>query len=276
MELKNLLIESKEIDTRDQTPLFVYRFSETVDRKVFAMIKDTLKQKKCYYSGFKKGFICKEQLSLEDIKLNDSLKNDTVINNNSNNKIVYYKTLMEYISIDDLKKYVDVYIKENEGVLNQFTRWGDSYEEAYIKYKNITLQEIDTHFKKGVDSYSNTLRYIREAIIWKSLNKDKKDFRANADEFYYMAIWDKLPTIKGLKLTDKTYTAVWGYDQTNVDIAYLLNKKFNGLYVFIFGRNILFTRLKDNTFNDGVRYFREDNNPFETFKRDASVTGQYR
>jgi len=31
MELKDLLIESKEFDTRDQTPLFVYRFSETVE-----------------------------------------------------------------------------------------------------------------------------------------------------------------------------------------------------------------------------------------------------
>ena len=76
-------------------------------------------------------------------------------------------------------------------------------------------------------------------------------------------------------MTDKTYTAVWGYDQTNVDIAYLLNKKFNGLYVFIYSYNIVFTRLKDNQFSDGSLHFSEDKNPFETFKMDASVTGQY-
>jgi len=44
MELKDLLIESTEIDTRDQTPLFVYRLNETIDRKTFIAIRETFKR----------------------------------------------------------------------------------------------------------------------------------------------------------------------------------------------------------------------------------------
>lgn len=270
MELKGLLIESLEQDTRDLSNIYVYRFKSKVDYKVFKQIQATFKDLKVYYSGFKKGFISKEKLNLENIKVSDS---DIVIKNKNNNKITYHKTLLEYITIEELKEYLKEYAAAN---YDKYYMWS-RYENATVYYNEL-CEDIDRRFKKGVDSYYNELSYIRSAIVWKSLNLNKDSFRANGSELYYMAIWEKLPIIEDLKTTDKHYTAIWGYDQTNVNIATLLNKRFNGLNVLVDTgqKRVYFTRLKDNSFNDGVRYFNEDKNWQETFKMDASVTGQYR
>ena len=82
--------------------------------------------------------------------------------------------------------------------------------------------------KRGYDSFD--LTYIRQAIIYKSLGLSLDEFRANSHELRYKAIWDLLPVVEGLKIDrSKAYTASWGYDQTNIDIAYELNKKVWGL-----------------------------------------------
>ena len=73
-----------------------------------------------------------------------------------------------------------------------------------------------------------------------------------------------------------------GYDQTNVDIAYRLNKKFNGLDVLYSPTEpdrILIKRIKENyyfAFKHRSGYYSRDDNPLKTFENDASQTGQYR
>ena len=103
------------------------------------------------------------------------------------------------------------------------------------------------------------------------------EFRSNGDTLYYRAIWDKLPVIPGLKLTNEAYSAMWGYDQTNVDIAYRVNQRVWGLDIFRdLDGNYYLVRMKDGRFHDSVRYFSRDHNPEKTFEQDASQTGQYR
>ncbi len=271
--MKELFIEKLEKDTRDDSDLFVYRLKDQLDYKEFKRVSELLKSVKIYYSKFKGGFISKEKIDFDSL---DFEKAPAKAKEKTSNKIIYNKLFTDYISIEEYKNYMlNDYLKENENALNYFHQYAASYDEALEKYKNDTLIKINYMFRPDNIDYYNDLKYIREAIVWKSLNKEKNRFYANGDNSFYMAIWDKLPIIEGLKYTDKAYTAVWGYDQTNVDIAYLLNKKFNGLYILVYGYTVVFTRLKDNKFNDGVRYFSEDSNPEKTFLMDASVTGHY-
>lgn len=272
MKLNNLLVESLEKDTRDQTDLFVYRTTEKLSSAKFKALREFLKDHKTYYSGFKKGFISKNKLDVENLTIDlKVVKSDK----KTSKRISYFKTLLEYTDLESVKTYLKEYSKHNYNKYYMYGRY-----ENHEQYYNELVDNLEHSFRKDKDSYSNNLRYIRDAIVWKSLKLDKEQFRANGYELYYLAIWDKLPVIDNLEMTNKAYTAVWGYDQTNVSIAYLLNKKFNGLNVLvdINEKHIYFTRLKDNSFSDkdGVRYFTEDPNPNETFKADASVTGQYR
>lgn len=273
-KLKDLFIEALEKDTRDNSDLFVYRLKSQLDYKDFQKVSKMLKNNKIYYSRFKNGFISKTKIDFDILDL--EVKETST--KQKSKRIIYNKLLTDYITIDEYKNYMlNDYLEENTNALNYYHKWTNSYDEAIEKYKRETAKHIDFMFNedKRQKDYYNDLSYIREAIIWKSLGKDKHDFYCNGDNSRYTAIWDKLPIIEGLDFTNKAYTAIWGYDQTNVDIAYLLNKKFNGLYVLVYNKTVVFTRLKDNTFNDGVRYFTQDDNPEKTFQLDASITGHY-
>ena len=55
---------------------------------------------------------------------------------------------------------------------------------------------------------------------------------------------------------------MWGYDQTNVDIAYRVNQRVWGLDIFRdLDGNYYLVRMKDGRFHDSVRYFSRDHNP---------------
>jgi hypothetical protein len=202
-------------------------------------------------------------------------------------KVEYFKNLLDYITIEEYKDFLQQYAKEN-----LHKSW--TYRHGYFKTNDEALQiytkELFDNLEHSMqyDSFGDISYYIRETIIHKSLGltlEDKIDL--NGDGIYYAAIWDKLPIIEGLEVTDEAYTASWGYDQTNIDIAYRLNKKVWGLDVLKCNTSYSYylVRIKDTSkpnnyfaFSDknGVRNFRRDLKPLKTFEMDASQTGQYR
>ena len=101
--------------------------------------------------------------------------------------------------------------------------------------------------------------YIRQAIIWKSLDRDMMKFHCNGDNAHYYAVWDRLPTITGLKPSGKVYSAMWGYDQTQITTATHYGRAF-GLDVLITGgysyQEVFLKRIgKDGRFSEGCMYF---------------------
>jgi len=272
-QLKKLIVESLEKDTRDDSDLFVYRLNETVDKKQFAVIKEAFMKNKGYYSKFKKGFISKQKINIDSLVFDE-----TVAPTVKTKKVEYSKHLKDYITKDDLMNYIPVYCKTN---LKQSWYYGRnaSFDEDLKDYIKNTIDNMSRLFKD--EKYDNfELRYIRHAIIWKSLGFEIEKFYTNGDPLYYEAIWHTLPIIKDLKMTDEAYTSMWGYDQTNVDIAYRLNKKVWGLDVFYQSTTptrIYFVRLDNDRFvADKIKYFSKDNDPYRTFQNDASITGHYR
>lgn len=264
---------SKETDTRDNTNLYVVRFENKLSSAEFNAIKEILLENKIYYSSFKKGFISKKEISddfMQSVVFNSdepSAKEETT----KQSKIVYHKFLSDYLTIEQLKEKMNEYAIYRSK--NQYFNGRQSIDE--IK------ESLNGYIKGfGKDGYYNTLDYIREAIIHKSLGLERETLYTNGSTFPYFAIWDLLPTIKGLKLTEKWYYSSWGYDQTNIDIAWVLNTRLFGLTILVEenqGKYLLKRISKDNTFNDGCRYFWEGKgNPQETRERDCSYTGQYR
>jgi len=200
-------------------------------------------------------------------------------------KVEYFKNLLDYITIEEYKDFLKEYAKEN-----LFKSW--NYQHTAYKTNKEALENYEKELFDNLKNDSKydwfgELRYIREAIIHKSLGLTLDDrFSTNGESKYYKAIWNKLPTIEGLEITSEAYSASWGYDQTNIDIAYRLNKKVWGLDILKDNDgNYYLVRMKDTTkpqnyfaFSDknGVRNFRRDLKPLETFKQDASQTGYYR
>lgn len=76
-QLKKLIVESLEKDTRDDSDLFVYRLSETVDKKDFAIIKEAFMKNKGYYSKFKKGFISKQKIDIDGLVFDEAIMSKT-------------------------------------------------------------------------------------------------------------------------------------------------------------------------------------------------------
>jgi len=268
MKLNELLEFREGEDTRTKETLNIYKIKKNLSKEDYIKLNVSMKEKGCYYSKFVSGFICKTKLDLDVPEGKPLMKEDK-------KNVKYSKNLTDYISLEKYKEFLKNYAKEN---------WSKSYhckrnyyrtgDEAIQGYTKELLDNVEHSIKFD---WFGKLKYIRQAILAKSLGYSQDEFRSNGDSLYYKAIWDKLPIIPGLKLTDEAYTAVWGYDQTNVDIAYRLNKRVWGLDIFrdIDG-NYYLVRMKDGRFHDGVRYFSRDSNPFETFKMDASQTGQYR
>jgi len=177
-------------------------------------------------------------------------------------------------------------MEEYQAFLKQHARENYNNSWNYRRGNHKTTEEaIESYEKELLDNMEHCikfdwfgkLKYIRQAILSKSLGYEPDKFRCNGDSLYYKAIWNKLPIIEGLKETDEAYTASWGYDQTNIDVAFRLNQRVWGLDIFRDNSGDFYlVHMKDGTFHDSIRYFSRDLNPWETFKQDASQTGHYR
>lgn len=257
----------KETDTRDGSDLYVIRFSEKLSADVYKEISNIFKAEKIYYSSFKKGFISKREItketvesliSLLDVELKQTNKKATTVAPSAP-RVEYKTKATDYLTYEELLEKAKEYSGKESGI----SYWGrrESNEEIYKRVVEI----IDRLYK---DNYENELRYVREAILHKSLGRPFDEFGNRS--FVYFAIWDSLPVIPGLEITEKAFTAVWGYDQTNVSVAFLLNKKVWGLDVAVSGRDYYLVRIKDNSFSskNGVERFSYDPNYQETMKLD--------
>ena len=159
--------------------------------------------------------------------------------------ITYHKNVSDYISIEEYEKALREYYNPK-----RYDRNTPEERESFIKYNLETTYNSD-------NEYRNISKYIRQSIIWKSLNMNPEKFYCNGDNYKYMAIWDKLPTIDGLK-PGKKYAAMWGYDQTQITTATHYGKAF-GLDVLITGHfgggEVLLKRITNDRFSDGCMYF---------------------
>jgi len=161
--------------------------------------------------------------------------------------VAYYKNISDYITKEEFKQALQEYYKDNKS--GRFTQ-----EEAdrCIKYALENYYQTES-------KYQNLTEYIRQAIVWKSIGGTIEKFRCNGDNVKYFAIWDKLPTINNLKKTNQKYSAMWGYDQTQITTATYYGKAF-GLDVLITGGygsgDVLLKRIaKDGTFSESCMYF---------------------
>lgn len=268
MNLNEVLEFREGEDTRTKEALNIYKIKKDLTKEDYIKLNVSMKEKGCYYSKFVSGFICKTKLDLDVPEGEPLMKEDK-------KNVKYHKNLTDYITVDEYKEFLKKYASENYHKSWSFKNGPRvSNEEAIENYTKELLYNMEQSIKYD---WFGKLKYVRQAILDKSLGIEKEKHRSNGDFLYYRAIWDKLPVIPGLKLTDEAYTANWGYDQTNIDIAYRLNKRVWGLDIFrdIDGSYYL-VHLKDGSFHDSVRYFRRDLNPWETFKQDASQTGNYR
>lgn len=271
--LKDLLVESLEKDTRDNSDLYVYTILDKLSKNDYIILNNYLKQHKVYYSRFKKGFISKTKIDLEamiDFNIKVAPKQSKAA------KVDYSWFLKDYTT----KEKLYTFIKEVFCPNNLQGSWYIGKSESYSKdLENFINDTIADYERRDFDKIE--LRYIREVIIHKSLGYDIKDLRLNGNKLLYELIYNDLPIIEGLELTNERFTAMWGYDQTNVDIAQRLNKKVWGLDIFkdiTSYHGYWLVRVKDNRFSDKdkVMNFSLDNNYLETFKHDASQTGYYR
>jgi len=223
MKTNEVLEFRKGTDTRTGDDLIIYSIKSKLSKADYIKLNQTLKGHECYYSRFAKGFICKTELP-DEIEL--STKTNTKPSRSGNVK--YEKNLLDYITMEEYKNFLTQYAKDN---------YRNSWHYRVGSYVSIE-NAIDIYEKELLENLNHSMKYdsfgdlgsIREAIIHKSLGLSKDDFRES--RLYYLAIWDKLPIIEGLEETKEAYTAMWGYDQTNVDIAFKLNKKVWGLDAF--------------------------------------------
>lgn len=270
----------KGYNEKKQKDMFIIDLSERVTKEQMEM----LKLNKVYYSPFLKSFISYNEITSEDIT--EILNTTNTEKKTNTKKIEYYKNLFDYISVEEYQDFILNYYSDFEKLPNWYKFRHQTIQEDIEAYQREQISWFNEAINKWGKEYFK-LTYIRHAIVSKSLGLEKEEFsrfNANGDGLRYIAIWDKLPIIEDLKIDkSQAYTASWGYDQTNVDIAYLLNKKVFGLDVAIVTtnhNNIMFVRVKHNekyfNFGDGVRNFSKDSNPFKTFEQDASQTGQYR
>lgn len=159
--------------------------------------------------------------------------------------VKYYNNVSDYITIEEFESKIIEYYDSDYYINDE---WYKIHRDEVIQE---SLRNYNTELK-----YNNISQTIREAIIGKSLGFEKKCF-----DYKIYAVWDKLPTIEGLK-AGKVYSAMWGYGQTQITTATHYGKAF-GLDVLVTGsfggRNILLKRIRqDGTFKDGCMYFSEN------------------
>jgi hypothetical protein len=158
--------------------------------------------------------------------------------------VAYHKNISDYITRDEYETFLRGYHAPE-----RFRTEED--REDYIQHRLANNYQSD-------NEYDNLTKYIRQAIIWKSLDMPREEFQANGDRARYLAVWDKLPTIDGLK-PGEIYSAMWGYDQTNITTATHYGRAF-GLDVLITGAfgggEVLLKRIsKDGTFSHRSMHF---------------------
>lgn len=274
LKLKDLLVESLEKDTRDNSDLYVYTIKDKLSKNDYISLSNFLKGFKVYYSRFKSGFISKDKIDLNIVF--DLKENRTTKTTSRAKRVEYSKYLKDYATKEELEDFIkNVYCKKH---LNNSWYIGrtETFEKDLELFINDTISNYNRYDFNEID-----LDNIRETIIHKSLGFDIDSLKMNGSKLYYELIYDKLPIIEDLKLTEEYFTATWGYDQTNVDIAQRLNKRVWGLDIFkdlTSYHGYYLVRVKDDSFSDRnkVRNYSKDLKPYETFKADASQTGQYR
>jgi hypothetical protein len=175
----------------------------------------------------------------------DNLKfAESVINGepaSASKPFIYGKNVSDYLTLDEFRDALERYYRAN-----------NRYTEDQVR--SCTEFELKHRYNTN-DQYANLSGYIRQAIIWKSIGGEVNKFQSNGDHAIYSAIWDKLPTIEGLKPTGKVYSAMWGYDQTQITTAKHYGRAF-GLDVLVTGGfgsgEVLLKRIsKDGRFSDG-------------------------
>ena len=162
-------------------------------------------------------------------------------------KVAYYKNVSDYITLEEYRTALETY-------WNNRRHYYDKEEEK----KRIIEYSLTNNYNSDSE-YRNISKYIRQAIIWKSIGGEAEKFDCNGGNAQYAAIWQKLPTFSHLKPTDKKYSAMWGYDQTQITTATYYGKAF-GLDVLVTGGfgsgEVLLKRIpKDGKFWEGCMYF---------------------
>lgn len=232
------------------------------DSKPEAATIQALKDNGFRWHNVKKCWFAKE--TTERAELVKSLNNGTPITETAKEaqqtKTVKYSTdLADYISREDykngLQEEFEKRAKRNNwgsGVFNELTEFDKTSIYHDIEYCLNFYDKTEDHYK-GLTS-------IREAIVWKSIKLNKEDFHRNGDSIDYKLIWDKLPTVKGLKASGVLYSAMWGYDQTQITTAEYYGKAF-GLDVLLTGgycgrSEVLLKRInKEGEFKESCMYF---------------------
>jgi len=215
------------------------------DEKPERAIIETLKANRWKWHNAKKCWYTKNSEKSLSIAKSIASGEAKQIEETQRKSVAYYKNISDYITKDEYEKSLREYYSDETHTTN-------AQKEEYIRY---SLEKTYT----SEDKYHNLSKYIRQAIIWKSLGMPADKFQSNGDNHKYNAIWHKLPVIEGLKATGKVYSAMWGYDQTQITTATHYGKAF-GLDVLItgaFGRGeVLLKRIpQDGKFSEGCMYF---------------------
>lgn len=276
----------KDIDTRNNTPILLLQLKENINN--FHELQLLLKPLGLYYSRFKKGFIT-TNIKLTDDDIKNALTIAPATTNNKANP-TYYKYINEWLTLDELleklKNYVYTIDYQTHRRLWRNYFWRTEClptleEERQALYEKLAESLTETY--KNDDAYYRELKLIRQAIIHKSLGGKPADDYWSSGNIFYDLIWDKLPIIDNLKVTDTYYNSVWGYDQTNVTLAYKLNLKCWGLTVFKLTDHFgyVLKRVKDDATNWRFKPFMHftlctNPDPEYYLKIDASRTGFYR
>ena len=156
----------------------------------------------------------------------------------------YYARIADYLSPDEYR-----------AKLQEFYTTKGVQRSAFLAIDDAVKDALQHHY----NAPDHLKRYIRQAIVYKSLGGDPGGFHCNGDDADYYAIWDKLPTLQGLKPTGESYAAVWGYDQTQITTATHYGRAF-GFDALLTGGygggEVLLKRIgKNGSFSDGCRYF---------------------
>ncbi len=218
------------------------------DSKPTQAVINTLKSDGWRWHGLKKCWYAKQSNktieTAEKIINGGSLEVKEVKSVEKSKKVSYKIQVSDYITKEEFTEHCKAYYN------NQYR--SESEAQRCVEH---AVKEYYTNDSK----YYNLTQYIRHAIVWKSLGRDVEKFQCNGENVKYSAIWDKLPTIEGLKATDKKYSAIWGYDQTQITTATYYGKAF-GLDVLITGGygsgEVLLKRIsKDGSFSERCMYF---------------------
>ncbi|MCL2797631.1 MAG: hypothetical protein FWD58_06220 [Firmicutes bacterium] len=135
-----------------------------------------------------------------------------------------------------------------------FTRRSELLTKEEIDAENLAAYGTVNPYPNNAEmqEYIDRLDYFREAVIAKALGMDFKEVRLNGNGGLYKRYYDRIPMVSAqelLKLTEQRknnpnrwiVSHIWGYEQTNVEIAEWVGS-FNGLQVFINDHQIFLSR----------------------------------